>query len=123
MSSPDRATDLGMTLRLIITLVGLALFFGGLAILLLSPLKLLGFTVVAAGLVVSVTLGILTSADHLRARLASPVVWWHDPKTHQVASGRFAPGYGWDGPYGSEEDATRAPEIARARAAEWNAED
>ncbi|CAN5439755.1 hypothetical protein BH09ACT4_BH09ACT4_08650 [soil metagenome] len=49
--------------------------------------------------------------------------WWYNNKTCQVEEGPQSLGLDRDGPYASREDAERAPEIARERAAAWNAED
>jgi hypothetical protein len=49
--------------------------------------------------------------------------WWYESRTKQVAQAALSPGPLFDGPYKSRADAERAPEIARERAAAWNAED
>jgi hypothetical protein len=49
--------------------------------------------------------------------------WWYESRTGQVAQAALSPGPMFDGPYASRADAERAPEIARERAAAWNAED
>jgi hypothetical protein len=49
--------------------------------------------------------------------------WWYDPRTGNVEEGMMPRGRHRDGPYRTRDDAIRAPEIARERAAAWNAED
>jgi hypothetical protein len=49
--------------------------------------------------------------------------WFYNYKTGEVVEGRQNIGSDLDGPYATREDAERAPEIARERAAEWNRED
>jgi hypothetical protein len=124
MSSPGPAkAPVGPAQYLIVSVVGLGLIIGGIAVLLLTPVTFLGLAMVAAGFVLRTVTVILNGVSRWQALLASPPVWWFNPRTQQLAEGRFAPGLGWDGPYTSREDAARAPEIARSRAAEWNAED
>jgi hypothetical protein len=49
--------------------------------------------------------------------------WWYNNKTGQVEEGPQSLGVDRDGPYSSREEAERAPQIARERAAKWAAED
>jgi hypothetical protein len=49
--------------------------------------------------------------------------WWYNHKTGQVEFGRQSLGGDRDGPYASEAEAHRAPEIARRRAKEWQEEE
>jgi hypothetical protein len=49
--------------------------------------------------------------------------WWYNHRTGEVEQGPQSLGLDRDGPYATREDAMRAPEIARERAAKWNAED
>lgn len=49
--------------------------------------------------------------------------WWYNHKTGRVEFGRQSLGGDRDGPYSSEADALRAPEIARQRAKEWEEEE
>jgi hypothetical protein len=49
--------------------------------------------------------------------------WWYNHKTEQVEQGPQSLGSDRDGPYDSEAEARRAPEIARERAARWAAEE
>jgi hypothetical protein len=49
--------------------------------------------------------------------------WWYNNKTGEVEEGPQSLGVDRDGPYSSREEAARAPEIARERAAKWNSED
>jgi hypothetical protein len=48
--------------------------------------------------------------------------WWYNHKTGQVEHGPLSLGSDRDGPFATEQDAARAPEIARERAAKWDAE-
>jgi len=107
---------------LIASVVGFGLVIAGFAVL-LTPLRWLGLVMFASGLVLRIVVMVLRGISRWQAFSASPPVWWYHRRTRQVSEGRVAPGRGWDGPYASQEDAARAPEIARARAAEWNAED
>ncbi len=49
--------------------------------------------------------------------------WWFNHKTGQVEFGPQSLGGDRDGPYESQEQARRAPEIARERAAQWDREE
>jgi hypothetical protein len=55
--------------------------------------------------------------------VAEPEQWWYNHKTGQVEKGRQSLGLHRDGPFGTEEEATRAPEIARERSREWEREE
>lgn len=49
--------------------------------------------------------------------------WWYNNKTGAVEEGPQSLGGDRDGPYASEADARRAPEIAQERAKAWAAEE
>ena len=49
--------------------------------------------------------------------------WWYNHQTGEVEYGRQSLSMDRDDPFDSEEEATRAPEIARERAAKWAAEE
>jgi len=49
--------------------------------------------------------------------------WWYDWRSGNVEEGIMPLGRHRDGPYRTRDDALRGPEIARERAAAWNAED
>lgn len=49
--------------------------------------------------------------------------WWYNHKTGEVEFGRQSLGGDRDGPYQSEAEALRAPEIALQRSKEWEEED
>jgi hypothetical protein len=49
--------------------------------------------------------------------------WWYARDTGEVEEGMEPRGLRRDGPYSTRDEALRAPEIARQRAAAWNAED
>ncbi len=55
--------------------------------------------------------------------MAEPEQWWYNHKTGQVEKGRQSLGLHRDGPFASEEEAARAPEIARERSREWEQEE
>lgn len=46
--------------------------------------------------------------------------WWYNHKTGMVEYGRKSLGMHRDGPYATEEEARRAPEIAKERSAAWD---
>lgn len=98
---------------------------GGAAVLILTPLAWLGLGMFAAGFVGRLVLMVVNRVHRWKTRSSDLSVggWWYNRKTRQVAESRVFRGIGWDGPYATPEDAARAREIARTRAAEWNAED
>ena len=49
--------------------------------------------------------------------------WWYNHVTGEVEEGPQSLGADRDGPYGSREEAQRAPEIAKERARAWADED
>ncbi len=49
--------------------------------------------------------------------------WWFNHQTGEVEHGPQSLGMHRDGPFESEAEAARAPEIARERAAAWAAEE
>jgi len=49
--------------------------------------------------------------------------WWYNNKTGEVEEGPQSLGIDRDGPFATREEAERAPQIARERAAKWAAED
>lgn len=49
--------------------------------------------------------------------------WWFNHQTGEVEHGAQSLGMHRDGPFESEAEAARAPEIARERAAAWAAEE
>ncbi len=51
------------------------------------------------------------------------MAWWYNHRTGEVEEGAQSLGSDRDGPFTSYEDALRAPQIARERAARWAAED
>ncbi len=51
--------------------------------------------------------------------MADKIQWWYNHKTGEVEQGRQSLGSDRDGPFASEADAQRAPEIARERAKAW----
>lgn len=46
--------------------------------------------------------------------------WWFNHRTGEVEFGRKSLSMDRDGPYESEEEARRAPEIARQRSEQWD---
>lgn len=55
--------------------------------------------------------------------MSKPEQWWFNHKTGEVEQGRLSLGMHRDGPFASKEEAERAPDIARERSANWDAED
>ncbi len=49
--------------------------------------------------------------------------WWYNHTTGEVEYGRKSLGHHRDGPYETEDEARRAPEIARQRSEQWARED
>ena len=49
--------------------------------------------------------------------------WWYNHKTDEVEHGPQSLGSDRDGPYATEADARRAPQIARERARAWAADE
>ena len=49
--------------------------------------------------------------------------WWYNHLTGEVEYGRQSLSMHRDGPFDSEEEARRAPEIAKERAAKWAEEE
>lgn len=49
--------------------------------------------------------------------------WWYNHKTGEVEQGKQSLGSDRDGPYSTEAEARRAPEIAAERARAWAAEE
>jgi len=59
----------------------------------------------------------------LMAEQSSGEQWWYNHKTGEVEHGPQSLGSDRDGPYASQAEARRAPEIARERARAWAAEE
>jgi hypothetical protein len=102
----------------------------GLAVLVSVTLPQSGLAPVFALLAIVSTLGLRIAErvltwrmHHLHYVEAGRSRWWVDRRTGAAEEGEHARGPFRDGPYPSQEAAERAPEIARQRAAEWNAED
>lgn len=55
--------------------------------------------------------------------MSKPEQWWFNHKTGEVEQGRLSLGMHRDGPFASKEEAERAPDIARERSANWDADD
>ena len=51
------------------------------------------------------------------------MAWWYNHRNDTVEEGPQSLGSDRDGPFDTYEDALRAPEIARERAARWAAEE
>lgn len=49
--------------------------------------------------------------------------WWYNSKTGDVVEGKQGLGSDLDGPFATQADAARAPELAAERARAWAAED
>ena len=55
--------------------------------------------------------------------MSKPEQWWYNHKTGEVERGRLSLGMHRDGPFATEEEAQRAPEIARERSERWSEEE
>jgi len=55
--------------------------------------------------------------------MADAKQWWYNHKTGEVEQGRQSLGLHRDGPFATKEEALRAPEIAKERAAAWEDEE
>ena len=89
---------------------------------------LVGALIIGAGFAFRIVMSVLSR--RLQMQVAEQTYldegssrWWYDPRTGQVYEGQLPPLPMLDGPYATRADAERAPEIARERAAAWNAED
>jgi hypothetical protein len=107
---------------------GLLVFGAGFAVIAVAQNAVLGLLIMGIGLAGRYGLSIARRRISLDAAQQSyydggGARWWYDSQSGQVAQGPLAPGPLFDGPYSSRADAERAPEIARERAAAWNAED
>ena len=100
----------------------------GAGVVVIAANPLVGALIVGAGFVFRIVMSVLSR--RLQMQVAEQTYldegssrWWYDPRTGQVSEGRMPSLPQMDGPYASRADAERAPEIARERAAAWNAED
>jgi hypothetical protein len=87
-----------------------------------------GITLIAIAVVLQLALAVLATPLANRGLTFTQIrssgdTWWYNHKTGEVERGPQSLGSDRDGPYATREDAARAPEIARERAAKWNAED
>jgi cytochrome P450 len=130
MSSPDVATA-ERRLR-IVAILRLASFLPLIAAAVVLAMTLPQSGIAPVLLIVAIASRIaLTVVAHLLGRrlahqhyvAAGSSRWWFDPRTGAVEQGERAPGRFRQGPYPSREAAEQAPQIARDRAAAWNAED
>jgi hypothetical protein len=65
--------------------------------------------------------GIGSTLVSLREALMSQ--WWYNLRTKQVEEGMLSPAVDRAGPFGSREEAERAPEIIAERSRRWAAEE
>jgi len=119
-------------LRGMIRLAGLLclLLFGlvGFVLAVVSRVPVVGFLVMGLGIFGRLVAGASDTYFSVRMPQLSYEAdgsqrWWYDPRSGNVEEGMMPRGRHRDGPYRTREDALRAPEIARERAAAWNAED
>ena len=87
-----------------------------------------GISLIAVAIALQVVLAFVATPLANRGLSSTQVLsggdsWWYNHKTGEVEHGPQSLGSDRDGPYATREDAARAPEIARERAANWNAED
>lgn len=130
----DARSELGrlQRLRVIVKLAGFAWF---LLLVGVGFVVFIAFRAIPVSLVL-VTIGILGrfAVSAVDAYLAVRIPrlsyesegsqrWWYDRRSGGVEEGMMPHGRHRDGPYRTREDALRAPEIARERAAAWNADD
>jgi hypothetical protein len=109
--------------RLVASTLVLGLILGGFAICLFTPATWLGFGMLSAAIVIRLVLNRLSLRVARAAHASAGDQWWYVRRTGTVERGFAVFSSGRDGPFATAEDAARAPEIARARAAQWNAED
>jgi hypothetical protein len=87
-----------------------------------------GISLIAVAIALQVVLAFVATPLANRGLSSTQVLsggdsWWYNHKTGEVEHGPVSLGSDRDGPYATKQDAARAPEIARERAAKWNAED
>jgi hypothetical protein len=121
----ERQLQIVLVLQLttFLPLIALAVVFG-------ITLPQSGIAPVFVLLAIASRAALMISASVLKRRVAhlhyvdaGSSRWWFDRRNGAVEQSEQAPGPFRDGPYASRDDAERAPEIARRRAAAWNAED
>jgi hypothetical protein len=87
-----------------------------------------GIALIAVAVVLQIVLAFVATSLANRGLTSTQVLsggdtWWFNHRTGEVEHGPVSLGSDRDGPYATKQDAARAPEIARERAARWNAED
>jgi hypothetical protein len=119
-------------LRLVVKLAGLGWFFllGAVGFIVLVTIHsiLVGLTLMVLGIMGRFAAGAFDTYLSVRMPKLSYESeggqrWWYDRRSGNVEEGIMPHGKHRDGPYRSRDDALRGPEIARERAAAWNAED
>lgn len=55
--------------------------------------------------------------------MADSEQWWYNHKTGEVEKGRQSLGLHRDGPFATQEEALRAPEIAKERSDAWDSDE
>jgi Flp pilus assembly protein TadB len=123
MTSSDPAPGRARLIwRLLLAFAPTLLIFGSLAVGLLTSATWLALVMLVASLVIS---SVRNRARRKQLLDANGVVdlWFYNHRTGAVEQGHENLSPYWDGPYATREEALRSPEITRARAEKWNAED
>lgn len=119
-------------LRALVKFAGLAwflpLFIAGFIVAVATHATPIGVMLIVFGVagrlaVSALDISLSVRLPRLTYEAAGSQRWWYDPRSGSVEEGMMPRGRHRDGPYRTRDDALRAPEIARERAAAWNAED
>lgn len=130
--SPDDEAGLAQRRWIILRLGGgiLSLVLAGLGFAFIAAWGSVAFgsVLIAVAIALQIVLGFVATPLANRGLTSTQVLsggdsWWYNHKTGEVEHGPVSLGSDRDGPYATQQDAARAPEIARERAAKWNAED
>lgn len=106
----------------------LVLLFVGALLTTILPIHSIGLALIIGAFALRVGLTIRENSTRKETAKLAYVAsgkeqWWFNRRTGEVEEGTVLGGLHLDGPYSSREDAMRSVEIARERAAAWNAED
>ena len=129
LEEADRAQRRWIVIRLLGSAGFIVLGILGFVLLFAVKAQIAGLVVLGFAIVFRISVPLLAIALGNRVpgagvALGRPAgTWWYNHRTGEVEEGPQSLGLDRDGPYATREDAMRAPEIARERAAKWNAED